>query len=193
MSLVKWTFIGLIALPAAELLAFVMVASLIGWLRTAALFIATSVVGVLLLRKSGRADLARFRAAFAQQGLRAVHLETPGVATMIAGHGTPDQQPARMFAYGDPEAFAGLMDKLVDASAAYLVRQLQAGVDAVQIFDTWAGVLPAEEFARWCIGPAQRIVAKVRSHVPDAKVIGFPRGAGAGLLRYVEDVPVDAV
>jgi uroporphyrinogen decarboxylase len=112
---------------------------------------------------------------------------------MIAGHGTPDQQPARMFAYGDPEAFAGLMDKLVDASAAYLVRQLQAGVDAVQIFDTWAGVLPAEEFSRWCIGPTQRIVAKVRSHVPDAKVIGFPRGAGAGLLRYVEDVPVDAV
>jgi uroporphyrinogen decarboxylase len=112
---------------------------------------------------------------------------------MIAGHGTPDQQPARMFAYGDPEAFAGLIDKLVDASAAYLVRQLQAGVDAVQIFDTWAGVLPAEEFARWCIGPAQRIVANVRSQVPDAKVIGFPRGIGAGLLRYVEDVPVDAV
>jgi len=112
---------------------------------------------------------------------------------MIAGRGTPDQQPARMFAYGDPEAFAGLIDKLVDASAAYLVRQLQAGVDAVQIFDTWAGVLPAEEFARWCIGPAQRIVANVRSQVPDAKVIGFPRGVGAGLLRYVEDVPVDAV
>jgi uroporphyrinogen decarboxylase len=112
---------------------------------------------------------------------------------MIAGHGTPDQQPARMFAYDDPEAFAGLIDKLVDTSAAYLVRQLQAGVDAVQIFDTWAGVLPAEEFVRWCIGPAQRIVAKVRSQVPDAKVIGFPRGAGAGLLRYVEDVPVDAV
>ena len=112
---------------------------------------------------------------------------------MIAGRGTPDQQPARMFAYGDPEAFAGLIDKLVDASAAYLVRQLQAGVDAVQIFDTWAGVLPAEEFARWCVGPAQRIVANVRSQVPDAKVIGFPRGVGAGLLRYVEDVPVDAV
>jgi uroporphyrinogen decarboxylase len=112
---------------------------------------------------------------------------------MIAGQGTPDQQPARMFAYGDPEAFAGLMDKLVDASASYLVRQLQAGVDAVQIFDTWAGVLPAEELARWCIGPTQRIIAKVRSHVPGAKVIGFPRGIGAGLLRYVEDVPIDAV
>ena len=112
---------------------------------------------------------------------------------MIAGQGTPDQQPARMFAYGDPEAFAGLIDKLVDASASYLIRQLQAGVDAVQIFDTWAGVLPAEELARWCIGPTQRIIAKVRSHVPGAKVIGFPRGIGAGLLRYVEDVPIDAV
>ena len=112
---------------------------------------------------------------------------------MIAGQGTPDQQPARMFAYRDPEAFAGLMDKLVDASASYLIRQLQAGVDAVQIFDTWAGVLPAEELARWCIGPTQRIIAKVRSHVPGAKVIGFPRGIGAGLLRYVEDVPIDAV
>jgi uroporphyrinogen decarboxylase len=112
---------------------------------------------------------------------------------MIAGQGTPDQQPARMFAYGDPEAFSGLMDKLVDASASYLIRQLQAGVDAVQIFDTWAGVLPAEELARWCIGPTQRIIAKVRSHVPGAKVIGFPRGIGAGLLRYVENVPIDAV
>ena len=85
MSLVKWTFIGLIALPAAELLAFVMIAGLIGWLRAAALFVGTSVVGVLLLRKSGRADLARFRAAFTQQGVRAVHLETPGVATIIGG------------------------------------------------------------------------------------------------------------
>ena len=112
---------------------------------------------------------------------------------MIAGQGTPDQQPARMFAYGDPKAFSGLIDKLVDASASYLIRQLQAGVDAVQIFDTWAGVLPAEELARWCIGPTQRIIAKVRSQVPGAKVIGFPRGIGAGLLRYVEDVPIDAV
>jgi uroporphyrinogen decarboxylase len=112
---------------------------------------------------------------------------------MIAGQGTPDQQPARMFAYGDPEAFSGLIDKLVDASVSYLIRQLQAGVDAVQIFDTWAGVLPAEELARWCIGPTQRIIAKVRSHVPGAKIIGFPRGIGAGLLRYVEDVPIDAV
>jgi uroporphyrinogen decarboxylase len=116
------------------------------------------------------------------------------VATyMVAGRGTVDQEPARMFAYGDCEGFKMLIDKLVDASASYLVRQLQAGADAVQIFDTWAGVLPADEFGRWCIEPTQRIIAKVREQMPGATVIGFPRGVGAALLRYVEDVPVDAV
>lgn len=112
---------------------------------------------------------------------------------MIAGRGTPDQEPARLFAYADRDGFASLIDKLVDASASYLVRQLQAGVDAVQIFDTWAGVLPEQEFVRWCIEPTQQIIARVRRQVPDAKVIGFPRGVGSGLLRYVEDVPLDAV
>jgi len=112
---------------------------------------------------------------------------------MIAGHGTPDQAPARQFAYRDADGFAALVDKLVDASASYLIRQLQAGVDAVQIFDTWAGVLPAEEFRRWCIEPTQRIAAKVRAQVPGAKIIGFPRGIGTALLRYVEEVPVDAI
>jgi uroporphyrinogen decarboxylase len=116
------------------------------------------------------------------------------VATyMIAGRGTPDQEPARLFAYGHPEAFALLIDKLVDASAGYLIRQLQAGVDAVQVFDTWAGVLPADELRQWCIEPTQRVIAKVRDRIPGAKVIGFPRAVGTGLLRYVEEVPVDAV
>jgi uroporphyrinogen decarboxylase len=112
---------------------------------------------------------------------------------MIAGQGTPDQAPARLFAYREPEEFAGLIEVLVEASAAYLVQQLQAGADAVQIFDTWAGVLPPEEFARWCIAPTRAIIAKVRAQVPAAKIIGFPRGAGALLARYVEDVAVDAV
>jgi uroporphyrinogen decarboxylase len=112
---------------------------------------------------------------------------------MIAGQGTSDQAPARLFAYRDPVAFANLMDVLVEASAAYLTRQLQAGADAVQIFDTWAGVLPPEEFAKWCIEPTRRIISKVRAQVPGAKVIGFPRGAGTLLERYVRDVPVDAV
>ncbi len=116
------------------------------------------------------------------------------VATyMIAGRGTPDQAPARIFAYQQPKIFTELIDRLVQASIGYLVRQFQAGVDVVQIFDTWAGVLSPEEFERWCIEPMQRIVAQVRRDIPQAKIIGFPRGAGTGLLRYVEQVPVTAV
>jgi uroporphyrinogen decarboxylase len=87
---------------------------------------------------------------------------------MIAGQGTPDQSPARLFAYRHPSAFAKLIDALVDASAGYLVRQFAAGVDAVQIFDTWAGILPAGEFEMWCSRPHARIVEKVRSEVPGA-------------------------
>jgi uroporphyrinogen decarboxylase len=115
------------------------------------------------------------------------------VATyMIAGRGTPDQAPARLFAYRDAAAFDVLMDVLIEASASYLVRQLQAGADAVQIFDTWAGVLPPEQFARWCIAPTRRIVTMVRLQVPGAKIIGFPRGANSQLPRYVVETGVDA-
>jgi len=85
MSLVKWTLIGLLVLPAAELFAFFLMAALIGWFWAAGLFIATSIVGVLLLRRFGRADLDRLRSAFARDGIRALHLETPGMATMLGG------------------------------------------------------------------------------------------------------------
>jgi uroporphyrinogen decarboxylase len=116
------------------------------------------------------------------------------VATyMVAGRGTPDQLPARMMAYQHADAFAGLIDLLVEASSGYLVRQFEAGVDAVQIFDTWAGVLAPEEFARWCIEPTRQIVSAVRQRVPDAKIIAFPRGAGTQLVRFVDHVAVDAV
>jgi len=112
---------------------------------------------------------------------------------MIAGVGTTDQVPARLFAYRFPDVFAELIDILVEASASYLARQFTAGVDAVQIFDTWAGVLPADEFRKWCIEPCARIVAMVRERVPAAPIIGFPRGAGTELGRYVEAVAIDAV
>jgi uroporphyrinogen decarboxylase len=116
------------------------------------------------------------------------------VATyMIAGRGTPDQAPARMFAYREPEAFARLIDILVDVSSRYLVAQSEAGAEAVQIFDTWAGVLPPREFQRWCVDPVRRIVANVRRKIPDAKIIGFPRGCGASLTTYLDQVPVNAV
>jgi uroporphyrinogen decarboxylase len=116
------------------------------------------------------------------------------VATyMVAGQGTPDQAPARMLAYRHPDAFAKIIDVLVESSIEYLVGQLKAGADCLQIFDTWAGVLPPREFARWSIEPAKRIVAGVRKQVPDAKIIGFPRGAGGMLPAYVEQTGVDAV
>jgi uroporphyrinogen decarboxylase len=116
------------------------------------------------------------------------------VATyMIAGRGTSDQAPARLFGYRDRAGLDTLIDILVEASSAYLVAQFQAGADAVQIFDTWAGVLGPEEFTRWCIDPARRIVANVRRHIAGAKIIGFPRGAGTLLASYVDGVPVDAV
>jgi uroporphyrinogen decarboxylase len=116
------------------------------------------------------------------------------VATyMVAGQGTPDQAPARMMAYRHPDAFAKIIDAIVDNSIRYLLGQLKAGADALQIFDTWAGVLPPREFARWSIEPTKRIVAGVRSQVPDAKIIGFPRGAGALLPSYIEATGVDAV
>ncbi|UGV27728.1 uroporphyrinogen decarboxylase [Rhodopseudomonas boonkerdii] len=116
------------------------------------------------------------------------------VATyMVAGRGTPDQGPARMMAYRHPDAFAAIIDVIVENSIQYLLRQLEAGAEVLQIFDTWAGVLPAAEFQRWSVEPTRRIVAGIRAKVPDAKIIGFPRGAGALLPSYVEATSVDAV
>lgn len=116
------------------------------------------------------------------------------VATyMVAGHGTPDQAPARLMAYRHPEAFSKIIDAVVDSSIEYLLAQLAAGADALQIFDTWAGVLPPAEFARWSTEPTRRIVEGVRAKAPGAKIIGFPRSAGAQLPGYVEATGVDAV
>jgi len=116
------------------------------------------------------------------------------VATyMIAGHGTPDQAPAKTLAAREPNAFQHMIDCLVDASADYLARQLEAGADVVQIFDTWAGSLLADDFERWCVQPTKRLVAKLRAQRPAAKVIGFPRGAGKNIPRYVAETGVDAV
>jgi uroporphyrinogen decarboxylase len=112
---------------------------------------------------------------------------------MVAGHGTSDQAPARLLAYRHPDAFEKIIDALVENSIDYLLGQLEAGADALQIFDTWAGVLPAREFARWTIEPTRRIVDGVRKKDPGAKIIGFPRSAGAMLPAYVAATGVDAV
>ena len=116
------------------------------------------------------------------------------VATyMVAGQGTPDQAPARMMAYRHPDAFAAIVEVLIENSIQYLLGQLEAGADVLQIFDTWAGVLPPREFTRWSIEPTRRIVEGVRAMAPGAKIIGFPRGAGALLPAYVGATGVDGV
>lgn len=116
------------------------------------------------------------------------------VATyMVAGQGTDDQAPARLFAYRDPVAFAELIDLLIDASVDYLVRQLEAGVDAVQIFDTWASVLPPSEFTRWCIAPVQKVMAGVQAKRPRAQFIVFPRGAGTMLAPFIRTIDPNAL
>jgi uroporphyrinogen decarboxylase len=112
---------------------------------------------------------------------------------MIAGQGTPDQAPAKNFAKREPEAFQRLIDILVEASSYYLARQIEAGVEVVQIFDTWAGSLPPHDFERWCVQPTKKLVASLRAKLPGARVIGFPRGAGKNIPRYVDETKVDAV
>jgi len=112
---------------------------------------------------------------------------------MIAGHGTPDQSPARLFAYREPERFEALLRTLADYSAEYLVRQIDAGADAVQIFDSWAGVLDEDCFDRFCVGPVRRIVERVRAAHPEVPIIGFPRGAGSLYDSYRRQTGVTAL
>ncbi|WP_319518402.1 uroporphyrinogen decarboxylase [uncultured Martelella sp.] len=116
------------------------------------------------------------------------------VATyMIAGKGTSDQAPARLFAYRHRKEFLQLLDLIADLSADYLIRQLEAGADAVQIFDSWAGVLTEDDFADFAAKPVARIVEKVRMAVPGAKIIAFAKGAGANLSTYRQVTDANAI
>lgn len=116
------------------------------------------------------------------------------VATyMIAGHGTPDQAPARLFGYQHPEVFEHLLAVLAELSAEYLVAQIDAGADALQIFDSWAGVLGEDEFERYCVKPVARIIASVKAQRPSAKTIAFAKGAGLMLTDYRRKTGADAI
>lgn len=116
------------------------------------------------------------------------------VATyMVAGEGSRDQSPARRMAYREPLRFQALIDAIVETTIAYLGRQIAAGVEAVQLFDSWAGSLAPEEFERWVIAPNAAIVRGLRALHPNVPVIGFPKGIGEKLPAYVEGTNVDAV
>lgn len=116
------------------------------------------------------------------------------VATyMVGGRGSADQAAARNFAYQDRAGFAGLIDLLVDVSVDYLCAQVDAGAQVLQIFDSWAGNLPEDEFARWCVEPTRRIVSGVRRHTQTTPVIGFPRAVGPLYGKFVNETGVDGV
>lgn len=112
---------------------------------------------------------------------------------MIEGGSSRDFLEVKRWAYGDPDAFAQLIDLLTDACAEHLGRQIDAGAEVVQIFDSWAGVLSSREFERWCVAPMQAIVARLGDSHPGVPVIGFPRGAGLGYEAYGLRTGVTAV
>jgi uroporphyrinogen decarboxylase len=116
------------------------------------------------------------------------------VATyMVAGQGSREQAEARRFAYADPQAFSVIVDAIADMTVDYLCGQVEAGVEAVQLFDSWSGSLAPDQFERWVIAPTARIVSAFKAHHPGVPVIGFPKGAGGKLGAYARETRVDAV
>ena len=112
---------------------------------------------------------------------------------MVAGQGSKDQGAARRLAYQDPDRFGAIIDAIVDATITYLSGQIEAGVEAVQLFDSWAGSLAPLQFERWVIAPNRTIVERLKQLHPGIPVIGFPKGAGAKLADYAAGTGVDAV
>lgn len=116
------------------------------------------------------------------------------VATyMVAGQGSKDQGEARALAYRDPAAFGALLEAIETATVDYLIGQIDAGVEAVQLFDSWAGSLAPDQYERWVIAPNARLAAAIHAARPGVPVIGFPKGSGEKLAAYARETGVDAV
>jgi len=116
------------------------------------------------------------------------------VATyMVAGQGSREQAEARRLAYRDPQAFGEIVAAIADMTVDYLSAQIAAGVEAVQLFDSWSGSLAPAEFERWVIAPTARIVAALAARHPGVPMIGFPKGAGGKLGAYARETRVDAI
>ena len=113
---------------------------------------------------------------------------------LAAGRGRDEQRAAKLWGYREPESFAALLDVLAECVSFHLIKQIDAGADAVQIFDSWASAVPADLFAQWIVEPTRKIVAQIRAAHPDAKIIGFPRAITlAGYELYARETGVDAV
>ena len=116
------------------------------------------------------------------------------VATyMVAGEGSKDHADARIMAYRDSHAFSELIERIVEMTVEYLCGQIDAGVHAVQIFESWSGSLAPDQFERWVIEPTRTIVQSLRERRPGTPIIGFPKGAGGKLVAYAEGTLVDAL
>ncbi len=116
------------------------------------------------------------------------------VATyMVAGQGSRDQQEARRLAYRDPAAFEAIVEAISAMTIDYLSCQIESGVEAVQVFDSWAGSLAPAQFERWVISPTAAIVASLKARHPGVPIIGFPKGAGGKLPAYARETGVDAI
>ena len=116
------------------------------------------------------------------------------VATyMVEGGASRDFRRVKSWAYRDPEGFDALITLITDATVAFLAAQIEAGADLVQLFDSWAGILPETAFERWVIAPTRRILRNLRRRFPDRPVIGFPRGAGVLYERYVRETGVSGI
>lgn len=116
------------------------------------------------------------------------------VATyMVEGGTSRDFHRVKSYCYRDPSRFAALIEAIADATRAFLSLQIEAGVEVVQLFDSWAGALSPDGFERWVIGPTTRLVAELKQRFPHIPVIGFPRGAGLNYEHYVATTGVDAV
>jgi uroporphyrinogen decarboxylase len=112
---------------------------------------------------------------------------------MVEGGTSRDFAAVKGWAFADAEGFGALIDRLTEATILYLGSQIGAGAEAVQLFDSWAGVLPEAAFRRWVIAPTRRIVAALKQTSPRLPVIGFPRGAGLMYRAYFSETGVDAL
>src|SRR3546814_1372033 len=112
---------------------------------------------------------------------------------MLEGGSSKDFATSKRWAYGAPEAMQRLIDLLVEASGDYLIAQIDAGAEAVQIFDSWAGVWPEAELRHWCLEPAKALVGRIRRERPGVPVIVFPRGAGVLYRAYAEECEASAL
>jgi uroporphyrinogen decarboxylase len=116
------------------------------------------------------------------------------VATyMVAGQGSREQSETRRLAYADPARFGAIIDRIEATTFEYLCGQVEAGAEALQLFDSWAGSLAPSEFEHWVIAPTARLTAKLRARFPDVPVIGFPKGAGGKIAAYARETGVSAV